>query len=157
MKKLRQFKLFDSHFHIIDNRFPLIRNQGYLPDNFSTTTYLNRTKDYLAIGGTIVSGSFQGFDQDYLLAALANLGPNFVGVTQLPATVSDAELIRLDQAGVRGVRFNLKRGGSEGIEKLDRFSRHIYDLVGWHTELYVDSKDLPDLHNILIQLPPSQY
>ena len=153
MKNLSQHKIFDSHFHIIDNRFPLIRNQGYLPDNFSTTTYLNRTKNYPVIGGTIVSGSFQGFDQDYLLAALADLGPNFVGVTQLPATVSDAELIRLSRAGVRGVRFNLKRGGSEGIEKLDRFSRHIYDLVGWHTELYVDSKDLPDLYNILIQLP----
>lgn len=153
MEKLSQFKLFDSHFHIIDKKFPLIENQGYLPDSFSTTDYRNRTRDYTVIGGAIVSGSFQGFDQTYLLAALRKLGPNFVGVTQLPATVSDAELIRLNRAGVRGVRFNLKRGGSEKVGNLDRFSRHVYDLVGWHTELYVDSKDLPDLHNILIQLP----
>lgn len=153
MKKLHQFKLFDSHFHIIDKSFPLVENQGYLPDNFSTTAYLDRTKDYSVLGGAIVSGSFQGFDQDYLLAALAELGPNFVGVAQLPATVSDAELIRLDRAGVRGVRFNLKRGGSEDVAKLDRFSRRVYEQVGWHTELYVDSKDLSELHNILIQLP----
>ena len=153
MKNLSQHKIFDSHFHIIDKSFPLTGNRGYIPENFSITAYRNRTKDYQIVGGAIVSGSFQGFDQDYLVTTLKKFGPNFVGVTQLPATVSDAELIRLDRAGVRGVRFNLKRGGSEGIEKLDRFSRHIYDLVGWHTELYVDSKDLPDLYNILIQLP----
>ncbi len=153
MKKLNRFKLFDSHFHIIDKKFPLIENQGYLPDNFSTTTYRDRTKDYQVVGGAIVSGSFQGFDQDYLVAALKGLGSDFVGVTQLPATVSDAELVRLNQAGVRGLRFNLKRGGSEGAKKLLHFSRRVYDLIGWHTELYVDSKNLPDLHNILIQLP----
>ncbi len=153
MKRDCRFKIFDSHFHIINKSYPLIENQGYLPDNFSTTDYLNRTRDYQVAGGAIVSGSFQGFDQTYLLAALAELGPNFVGVTQLPATVSDDELIRLNRAGVRAVRFNLKRGGSEGIEKLEQFSRRVYEVVGWHTELYVDSKDLPDLHNILIQLP----
>ena len=153
MKKLDQFKIFDSHFHIIDKRFPLMENQGYLPDNFPAAAYLNRTKDYRIIGGAIVSGSFQGFDQEYLLTALRELEPGFVGVTQLPATVSDAELIRLDRAGVRGVRFNLKRGGSEDVKNLDRFSRRIHAVVGWHTELYVDSKALPDLHDILIHLP----
>ena len=153
MKKLLQCKIFDSHFHIIDKRFPLIENHGYLPESFSTTDYLDRIKDYTVAGGAIVSGSFQGFDQTYLLAALKELGPDFVGVTQLPATVSDAELFCLNQAGVRAVRFNLKRGGSEQVEKLERLSRRIFEQVGWHTELYVDSKDLPDLHNILIQLP----
>ncbi len=153
MKRDCRFKIFDSHFHIINKSYPLIENQGYLPDNFSAIDYLNRTRDYQVVGGAIVSGSFQGFDQTYLLAALAELGPNFVGVTQLPATVSDAELIRLNRAGVRAIRFNLKRGGSEGIEKLEQFSRRVYEVVGWHTELYVDSKDLPDLHNILVHLP----
>ena len=36
------------------------------------------------MGGAVVSGSFQGFDQSYLLDALDQLGPSFVGVTQLP-------------------------------------------------------------------------
>jgi len=40
----------------------------------------------------VVSGSFHGFDQSYLLDALALLGPGFVGVTQLPATVTDDEI-----------------------------------------------------------------
>ena len=48
----------------------------------------------------MVSGSFQAFDQGYLKEALARLGRGFVGVTQLPPTVTDAELRRLDRAGV---------------------------------------------------------
>lgn len=153
MSRLNQFKVFDSHFHIIDKRFPLVPNQGYLPDNFSASDYQKRTRNYDIAGGAIVSGSFQAFDQTYLLAALKKLGPNFVGVAQLPATVSDDELFSLHNAGVRAVRFNLKRGGSEGTENLERFSKRVHETVGWHTELYVDSKDIPELHKTLIELP----
>lgn len=153
MKKLNSFKLFDSHFHVIDKRFPLVANQGYLPGNFSATDYLARTKEYDIAGGAIVSGSFQVFDQDYLLSALTQLGPSFVGVTQLPATVVDEELISLNRAGVRAIRFNLKRGGSEGVKNLEYFAKRVYETVGWHTELYVDAKDLPELHSTLIKLP----
>lgn len=153
MVKLNQFKVFDSHFHIIDQRFPLVPNQGYLPDGFSAEDYQKRTENYDIAGGAIVSGSFQAFDQSYLIAALKELGPAFVGVTQLPATVTDAELIELNVAGVRAVRFNLKRGGSESVENLERFAKRVHETVGWHTELYVDSKDLADLHSTLINLP----
>jgi predicted TIM-barrel fold metal-dependent hydrolase len=153
MTKLNQFRLFDGHFHIIDKRFPLVPNQGYLPENFSTQDYLDRTRNYNLVGGAIISGSFQAFDQAYLLAALKELGPGFVGVTQLPATVDDEVLINLDKAGVRSIRFNLKRGGSEGVKHLERFAGRVYETVGWHTELYVDSKDLPALHKTLVALP----
>lgn len=153
MKKLNQLKFFDSHFHIIDKRFPLIPNQGYLPGNFSVQDYLSRTEEYKVAGGAIVSGSFQAFDQSYLLAALDELGPKFVGVTQLPTTASDEELINLNNAGVRAVRFNLKRGGSEGVAHLEHFAKRVYETVGWHIELYVDSTNLPGLYQTLIGLP----
>ncbi len=153
MSQLNQFKVFDCHFHIIDKRFPLVSNQGYLPDNFSAQDYRERTKNYDIAGGAIVSGSFQAFDQTYLLAALKELGPNFVGVAQLPISVPDSELVSLNEAGVRAVRFNLKRGGSEGIENLERFAKRVYETVGWHAELYVDSKDISELHKTLIKLP----
>ena len=153
MISLNQCKVFDSHFHIIDKRFPLRPNQGYLPDNFSAIDYLKSTHDYDIAGGAIVSGSFQQFDQTYLLSALEKLGPNFVGVTQLPASVTDDELVELDRSGVRAIRFNLKRGGSERVENLERFAKRVYEIVGWHIELYVDSKDLPNLHQTLSKLP----
>ena len=147
------FKVFDSHFHIIDANFPLVANQGFLPDYYSVGDYRERTRDYNIVGGAIVSASFQGYDQTYLLAALEELGPTFVGVAPLPMEVSDQELFRLDMAGVRAVRFNLQRYGLEGIENLERLAKRLYEMLGWHAEVYVDSTALSELRIILGNLP----
>jgi len=146
-------RFFDSHFHIIDPRFPLVPNQGYLPPMFTIADYQASTTNFHVVGGAVVSGSFQSFDQRYLVAALLELGPRFVGVTQLPATVSDEEILELDEVGVRAMRFNLYRGGSESIDRLEEMARRVFDLVGWHVELYVNSRDLPELMPRLLALP----
>ncbi len=146
-------EIFDSHFHIIDPRFPLVSNQGYLPDVFTVPDYLERTRNLNIVGGAIVFSSFQGFDQSYLFAALEALGPAFVGVTQLAASVSDHEILRLRAVGERAVRFNLVRGGSGGVENLDLLAGRVYDVAGWHVELYVDSRHLAELHCRLVALP----
>ncbi len=146
-------RLFDAHFHIIDPRFPLLPSWGYLPDRYTCEDYLERMKDYDLRGGAIVSGSFQGFHQDYLVDVLSRLGGSFTGVTQLPASVSDDELIELNQVGVRAIRFNLKRGGSENVEHLDAMARRVHELVGWHVELYADAQNLEDLCPTLLALP----
>ncbi len=146
-------QIFDSHFHIIDPRFPLIPNQEYLPPPFTVSDYRKRIQHLPIVGGAVVSGSFQGFDQTYLLAALQELGTSFVGVTQLKATASDEEIMKLNRANVRGVRFNLKWGGSEKVEAIDSFAKRIYKVAGWHVVLYVDSKDLAGLSPVLMRLP----
>ncbi len=147
--------LFDAHLHVIDPRYPPVANEGYLPPTFTAQDYRHRTEHLNVVGGAVVSGSFQAFDQSYLHDALARLGPGFVGVTQLPATVTvtDEQVLSLAAAGVRGVRFNVRRGGSETLEHLDALARRVHELAGWHTELYVDARDLPDLAPILGALP----
>lgn len=145
--------MFDSHFHIIDKQFPLVQNNGYTPEEFTYKDYLDKIATYKLCGGAIVSGSFQAFDQSYLIYALKLFGPSFVGVTQLPVTVTDDEIIQLNKHGVRAVRFNLRRGGSEDVSRLSLMAKRVHELAGWHIELYVDSKDLPDLYDTLIQLP----
>ncbi len=151
--KLNGFKIFDSHFHIIDRRFPLIANDGYLPASFSCDDYRVRTRHLNLAGGAIVSGSFHAHNQAYLRAALTELGPGFVGVTQLPATVSDLAILTLNRAGVRAVRINLRRGGSESVAALASLAARVWDLAGWHVELYVDAAALPDLYSTLVALP----
>ena len=146
-------KYFDCHFHIIDKNFPVVANQGFMPDAFTSEDYLTRVKDIDLCGGAVVSGSFQELDQSYLFHALKVLGPTFVGVTQVPQTISDAELQGLNDAGVRAVRFNVKRGGSEDIKHLESFARRVHKLVGWHTELYIDSSDAAGLFDTLVSLP----
>ncbi|MBL8496795.1 2-pyrone-4,6-dicarboxylate hydrolase [Nitrosomonas sp. JL21] len=150
---LKNFRLFDAHLHIIDGRFPLIPNNGYLPPNFTCGDYLNRMEAYDLAGGAVVSGSFQAFDQTYLIDALKRLGSLFVGVTQISASVSDEEILELNRAGVRAVRFNMKRGGSEETKYLDSLARRVHELAGWHVELYVDSQELNELYPVFIALP----
>ena len=146
-------KYFDCHFHIIDKNFPVVPNQGFMPDAFTSEDYLDRVKDIDLCGGAVVSGSFQELDQSYLYHALKVLGPTFVGVTQVPQSITDRELQELNNAGVRAVRFNVKRGGSEDIKHLENFARRVHQLVGWHTELYIDSTDAAGLFDTLVSLP----
>lgn len=146
-------KFFDSHLHIIDPAFPLVANNGFLPEAFRVADYRRRLSGHELVGGAVVSGSFQAFDQSYLIAALKRLGAGYVGVTQLPAGVSDDEILRLDRLGVRAVRFNLRRGGSAELADLKSLSARVYELAGWHTELYVDSVLLDELEPKIRRLP----
>ena len=149
----RESRVFDAHLHIIDHQFPLQQNNGYLPPPFTVADYRSRVTNLGVVGGAVVSGSFQGFDQSYLRAALTALGPTFVGVTQIPVGTTDEEIVGLDADGVRAVRFNIRRGGSAGLADLDRLARRVYDVAGWHSELYIDSRDLAPLLDTLVKLP----
>ena len=102
--------VFDAHFHVIDDRFPLVPNQGYLPPPFTVDDYRERVAPLGVAGGAVVSGSFQAYDQTYLVDALRRLGDGFVGVANLPGDSTDEEILALDAAGVRACRANLHRG-----------------------------------------------
>ncbi|MBL8832605.1 MAG: amidohydrolase family protein [Rhodospirillales bacterium] len=146
--------VYDAHLHIVDPRFPLVANEGFVPGAYLSGDYLAAAKPLGIVGGAVVSGSFQAFDQDYLLAALAELGPGYVGVTQIPASTLDHEILALDAAGVRAVRFNVYRGGSESFASIASFARRIHRLCGWHVELYADMAKLrPEEVDTLSKLP----
>lgn len=146
-------RIFDAHLHIIDAAFPLVPNQGFLPEPFTAADYQSRIAGLGIAGGAVVSGSFQAFDQTYLVDALARLGPSYVGVTQVPDTVTDEEIRTLDAAGVRAVRFNLHRGGSTDLTALERLAYRVHDLAGWHCELYIDARRLGDIEAVVARLP----
>jgi predicted TIM-barrel fold metal-dependent hydrolase len=145
--------MIDAHLHVVDPRFPLVPNQGYVPPAFTVADYLNRVRPLGVVGGAVVSGSFQGHDQDHLLAALAELGPGFVGVAQLPASVPDARVLELDRAGVRAVRFALHRGASAQPAEIERLARRVHELAGWSAEFYLDAAGLGALGPLLRRLP----
>jgi predicted TIM-barrel fold metal-dependent hydrolase len=134
--------VFDCHFHIIDPRFPLVANEGYLPPPYPLTEYLSAARGLGVTGGAVVSGSFQGFDQTYLRATLAQLGPGWVGVTQVPPGISDAALTGLSHAGVRALRFNMYRGRIDSVDELIALATRAHAAAGWHAEIYADAAAL---------------
>jgi predicted TIM-barrel fold metal-dependent hydrolase len=162
--------VFDAHLHVIDPRFPLVANQGYIPDPFTVDDYRTATAGLNIVGGAVIAGSFQpqwGSDPSvveqsetvvpqrgqtplaWLVDALGRLGPGFVGVVELREGATDEEVLALDAAGVRAVRFNLHRGGS-----LDEaLARRVHELAGWHVEVYAGGRVLAALEDRLRALP----
>jgi len=145
--------VYDTHFHIIDMRFPVQENQGFFPPSFPAPDYQARTASLGIGGGTVVSGSFQGFDTGFMHEALKTLGPTFTGVIQIPSSASDQDILKLDAIGVRGVRFNLVRGGSADVADLENVARRVWELARWHVELYADARDLAPYVATLSALP----
>jgi predicted TIM-barrel fold metal-dependent hydrolase len=149
-----RYTVFDSHLHIIDPAHPLVENDGFMPDPFTVVDYQERIQGLGIAGGAVVSGSFQAFDQGYLIDALTALGPDYVGVTQIPGDTSDQRIRELHEAGVRAVRFNVARGGSADLDDLERLARRVHDLAGWHAELYIDARTIDeDLSRRIAGLP----
>ncbi len=144
--------MFDAHVHVIDPRFPLIENQGYLPDHYTIADYRKRMARFDVDGGAVVSGSFQGADDRYLTTALAELGPGWVGVINLHPDATDEQILELDRAGVRALRFNLKRAAVD-IVTLTMQALRAHELAGWHVELYIDGSMLGSLEPVISKLP----
>jgi len=149
-------RVFDSHLHIINPKYPLITNAGYLPPDFIVSDYLDRVASLNISSGVVVSASFQAFDQTYLMNALSLLNKTrseYVGVSQISSDVSDQEIKTLYNNGVRAVRFNLRRGGSASVSELEYMAHRIHELVGWHVELYAGFDALMSLKDTLTRLP----
>ncbi|WP_159920017.1 amidohydrolase family protein [Rhodococcus sp. WAY2] len=144
--------MFDAHVHIIDPRFPVFENHGYLPDPFTIADYRARTEGFGVDGGAVVTASYQGTDQSYLIAALEELGPSWVGVTHLEPDATDEDILRLDSSGVRAVRFNLRRSATD-LKLLTKQALRAYELAGWHAEFYVDATLLLSLEPVFAKLP----
>lgn len=146
-------RLFDSHLHVIDPRFPLVPNRGYLPPSFTCDDYRQSMQAHQLLGGVVVSGSFQANGRAYLLDALQTLGKGFVGVVQLESGFQDQDILALNRQGVRALRFNVHRGGSHVLRDITDTAMRIYELCEWHVELYVDARLLGSLHSMLTALP----
>jgi len=146
-------EIFDAHCHIIDNRYPIIPNQGYIPPSFTLDEYRQQTIPLGITSGAIVSGSFHGYDQTYLRATLAQLGPRWVGITQVPFDISDQEILNLSAIGVRGLRFNIYRGRIDTVEDLRSLAIRVHDVAKWHAEIYTDAAALKPHVSAISKLP----
>jgi predicted TIM-barrel fold metal-dependent hydrolase len=145
--------LFDAHFHIIEPQFPLIASHGFTPSPFVFDEYQQLTKPYTFIGGVLVAGSFQNGFQDFLTNFLSEHGDCYVGITTLDDSISDKQIVDLDKKRIRGVRFNLYRNSESNFSKLVDFAMRVYDLVGWHVEIYVGNSRLGELAPFIKKMP----
>lgn len=146
-------RVFDAHCHIIDPRYPIFSNQGYVPPAYTLAEYRRDTAPLGVTSGVVVSGSFHGFDQSYLRAVLPALGRDWVGITQVPNDIADREIAELAALGVRGLRFNIFRGRIDAVDDIVALATRAHAVAGWHAELYVDATALKPHVPRLAKLP----
>ncbi len=149
----KKAQIFDAHCHIIDKRYPIIENQGYTPPSFTLAEYRAQTEPLGITSGAIVSGSFHGNDQSYLRALLPQMGPRWVGITQVSPNVSDEEIASLASIQVRGLRFNIFRGRIDSVDDIVALANRAYTVGQWHAEIYADAAALKPHVAKLSKLP----
>ena len=76
------------------------------------------------------------------------------GVAFVGEEVTDGELKAMDQAGVRGVRFNFLRRLVDFTPRdvLQRIAKRV-EKLGWHIVVYFEMPDLPELESFFTALP----
>ena len=102
----------------------------------------------------VVQATCHGADNRAMLDALAHSGGRARGVATVGRDVSDAELHRMHDAGVRGVRFNFIKRLVDFTPKdeLTEIAGRVAGL-GWHVVIYFEQADLPELRDFFTGLP----
>ncbi|GHF53651.1 2-pyrone-4,6-dicarboxylate lactonase [Amycolatopsis bartoniae] len=146
----------DAHCHVFGPQaeFPFAPERKYTPCDASKDQ-LFALRDHLGVTRTvIVQATCHGADNSAMLDAVQAAGGRARGVATVRPDVSDAELRRLDEAGVRGVRFNFVRRLVDAAphDALRTIAKKIAPL-GWHIVLYFEAADLPELADFFGALP----
>lgn len=131
----------DAHIHIMDNRF-----SSYTPVIPGATASDYRLLQQ-RIGTTrvvIVQPKNYGTDNACTLDGIAQLGiANARGIAVLHPTVTLEELRRLNDGGIRGIRFSLWNANDTvtTVDMIEPLAKRIDDF-GWHVQLHMSGDQI---------------
>jgi predicted TIM-barrel fold metal-dependent hydrolase len=135
----------DAHCHVFGPaaKFPYAADRSYTPPD-APVANLRKLHARLGISrAVIVHASCHGTEMDVTLDAIASSDGAYRGVACVEDRVSDRELERLHEGGIRGIRFNFVKhlGGVPDLAVFHRLVARIKPL-GWHIVLHFDADDI---------------
>jgi 2-pyrone-4,6-dicarboxylate lactonase len=146
----------DAHVHVFGprTRFPFAEGRRYTPAD-APKELLFKLHERLGIQHcVIVQPACHGPDNSVTVDAIAATGGSYKGVALVPVSVSDAELKRLDAAGLCGARFHymthLAKG--PGADEVIGFGKRLAD-IGWHLQIHMEAELIADLTPALRRSP----
>ena len=153
-------KACDTHCHVFGPalQFPYAADRSYTPPDAPLSKYLAMLDTLGFERGALVQGSAHGHDNAAMLDALERHPDRLRGVAVADRDTAAVDFGTWDALGVRGLRFNhffrdgqLHYRGGVPLEDAKILSPILKDL-GWHLQLWIDVKDLPDTIPILKEI-----
>jgi 2-pyrone-4,6-dicarboxylate lactonase len=145
----------DAHCHVFGPmaRFPFSPKAKYLPED-AGPEQLFALRDHLGFSrNVIVQASCHGIDNAATLDAIAKSNGKARGVAVVDPAISEDELARLHEGGMRGIRFNFLKRLVDNAPK-DQFlevSRRLPE--GWHVVIYFEAEILEELRPFMDAIP----
>jgi D-galactarolactone isomerase len=144
----------DCHHHIYDAmRFPP-RDQGpQFQPNGRVEEYRLLQRRIGTTRNVIVTPAAYVDNNDITLDAITRLGANARGVALLTTAVTDAELKRLTDGGVRGVRFSQNPPTvTSSFDMIEPLAKRVM-AFGWHVQLYLPADRIAAAEDLWNRLP----
>lgn len=150
---------WDSHMHIVDDRFPLAASAQYKPSAHTMAQAVKALSDLGISNMVIVQPSIYGTDNSCLLDGLRSLTPQHGrGVVEVDTeTISMDDLRKWHDLGVRGLRVNLKSRGNDSMSEADFVAllQRYADIarpLNWILQLWVSLSMVPLLESAMSRL-----
>ena len=145
----------DCHMHIYDPaRFRMVPSPRVPPTDAAVPQYRLLQRRIGTTRVVVVTPRNYATENQVTVDAVAQLGPNARGVAVLHPSVTDAELKRLHDAGVRGIRFSLTDPAAAVVtlDMVEPLSKRVADL-GWHVQFNVEGQQVVEWADLLRRLP----
>jgi predicted TIM-barrel fold metal-dependent hydrolase len=146
----------DTHFHVFGppEQFPFVSTHEYTPPAAPLEHYLKMIAVLGIQRAVVVQPSVHGLDNSATLDAVKSSAGRFRGVARMDDKTPLGELRRLNDGGIRGVRFNLldRPRGNVMPDVLDRCVENIVEL-GWSVDLHIDMKNLIEQEKRIRAMP----
>ena len=142
----------DTHVHVYDHRYPTSSTTVLRPPDATLTEYAAVQRALGLDRVVLVQPTTYGLDNRLQLHAVGTLGVSARAVVVVDDQMSDDELGRLTGAGARGARFHMLPGGAVPWAMMQDVAERIA-AHGWHIQLQLDGRELPDRLDDLLKLP----
>jgi D-galactarolactone isomerase len=141
----------DTHMHIFTPGYPMLPGTNIPVQDGSLARYRQMQRRLGLTRTVIVQPTAYGTDNTVTLNAMAELG-NARGVAVVDPAVSDSELERLTQAGMRGLRFHMLPAGALKWDLLEPMAARVA-RCGWHVQFQFDASEFTTHATRLARLP----
>ena len=146
----------DAHCHVFGpaERFPFSPTRTYTPPDSGVDDFIALQRTLGLERAVFVQASCHGADNAAMLDAIERGDGRFAGVAMIDDSYTDADLDRLHDSRVRGIRFNFV-AHLGGAPDLDRFWRLVHRVVrlDWHIVLHLDASDFAKYSPVLDAMP----